>query len=88
MDEEQFATIVLKLDMIIKLQAVSAAQGKSLREQVAMLSSLNLSPKQIADILGKTPNHISVILYEIRRKADSELGNASSNPGEESSKHE
>jgi hypothetical protein len=67
MDDRQFAVIVSKLDALIKLQAIAAVQGKPLKEQVAALASLNFQPKQIADILGKTPNHISVILFELRK---------------------
>ena len=44
---------------------MSALQGKTLKEQVSVLASLELTPKQIADILGKTPNHISVTLHGI-----------------------
>ena len=67
MDEKQFSMILSKLDSIIKLQAIAAVREKGLREQVAMLASLGFQPKQIADILGKTPNHISVILSELRK---------------------
>lgn len=67
MDEKQFSALQAKLDTLIKLSALSAVQGKSLKEQVAVLASLNMSPKQIADILGKTPNHISVVLHELRK---------------------
>jgi len=72
MDDIQFQTITSKLNAIVKLQAISAMQGKGLKEQVAALSSLDLQPKQIADILGKTPNHVSVILFELR-KADKKI---------------
>ena len=67
MDEKQFSIIISKLDIIIKLQAITAVEGRNLKEQVATLASLNLQPKQIGDILGKTPNHISVILSELRQ---------------------
>jgi hypothetical protein len=67
MDDKQFSVIVSKLDAIIKLEAIAAVQGRTLKEQVATLSSLNFQPKQIADILGKTPNHISVILSDLRK---------------------
>lgn len=67
MDEKQFSLLQSKLDALIRLTAMSALQGKSLKEQVSVLASLELTPKQIADILGKTPNHISVTLHEIRK---------------------
>jgi DNA-binding CsgD family transcriptional regulator len=72
MDDKQFSIIVSKIDAIIKLQAIALTQGKTLKEQVSLLSSINFQPKQIADILGKTPNHISVILSDLR-KAEKKL---------------
>jgi len=67
MDEKQFSAINSKLDSIIKLLALSAVQGKNLKEQVSLLASLGFQPKQIADMLGKTPNHISVVLHDLRK---------------------
>ncbi|MGA2934071.1 MAG: hypothetical protein ABSD81_02830 [Methanomicrobiales archaeon] len=91
MDDKQFQIIVSKLDAIIKLQAMAAVQGRALKEQVATLSAFNFQPKQIADLLGKTPNHISVILSELRRaerKTSDQLGEQSGrlNKGREESK--
>lgn len=88
MDDKQFSIIVSKLDDIIKLQAIATVQGKTLREQVVTLSSLNFQPKQIADILGKTPNHISVILSELRKaekkvSGQSEEQNKTNKPAEQ-----
>ena len=88
MDDKQFSIIVSKLDAIIKLQAIATVQGKTLREQVVTLSSLNFQPKQIADILGKTPNHISVILSELRKtekrvSGQSEEQNKTNKPAEQ-----
>lgn len=71
MDSEQFEAIRSRLDAIIRLQALNATQGKTLREQVSVLSSCGFQPKEIADILGKTPNHVSVILHELRKSKKS-----------------
>jgi DNA-binding CsgD family transcriptional regulator len=67
MDEKQFEAIRSRLDAIIRLQAATATQGKTLKEQVSLLSSSGFQPKEIADFLGKTPNHISVILHDLRK---------------------
>jgi DNA-binding CsgD family transcriptional regulator len=76
MDEKQFEAIRSRLDAIIRLQAATATQGKTLKEQVSLLSSSGFQPKEIADLLGKTPNHISVILHELRKgkKAGEDTG--------------
>lgn len=60
--------ILEKLDTLIKVTVVSLIQGKLLKEQVKLLSLANLKPKEIADILGKKPNHISVILNELKKE--------------------
>lgn len=67
MDELQYTTIVSKLDSILKLLAINAVKDRTLRDQVALLSSLGFQPKQIAEMLNKSPNHISVVLYEVRK---------------------
>ena len=70
MDEQQFKQLSCKIDVIIKLLALNAVEGKELKNQVLILSSFGFQPKQIADMLGKTPNHISVILHGLRKERD------------------
>jgi len=68
LDDRQFEVIVSKLDSVLKILAINATQGKNLKEQVALLNSLGFQPRQIADMLGKTPNHISVTLHDLRKE--------------------
>lgn len=68
MNDQQFAEISTKLDIIIKLLAVGTTQGKQLKQQVALLHSLGLQPKQIADMLDKKPGHIRVIVHELKKE--------------------
>jgi len=63
-DEE----VLKKLDILIQVSAISALKGKSLREQVKILNLTGLRPKDIAKFLGKKPNHISVILNDLRKE--------------------
>ena len=60
--------IIKKLDTLIKVNVISAIQGKNLKEQVRLLSLANLAPKDIAEILRKSPNHISVILNDLKKE--------------------
>ena len=63
--------IVKKLNLLVKLNAASLASGKDFKEQVRLLSSVGLTPKEIGDVLGKTANNVSVTLNYIRsRKGD------------------
>lgn len=68
MDEKQFQILSGKMDTIMKLLALNALQGKELKEQVWLLSSSGFQPKDIADVLGKTPNHVRVILHGLRKE--------------------
>jgi len=68
MDEQQFTQLSNKMDTIIKLLALNAVAGKQLKDQVAILSSFGFQPKQIAEMLGKTPNNIRVILHRLRQE--------------------
>jgi hypothetical protein len=70
MNDQQFAEISTKLDSIIKLLAIGSVHGKQLKQQVALLHSLGLQPKQIADMLDKKPNHIRVIIHELKKETE------------------
>lgn len=57
-----------KLDILIKLQAASltAAMGSS-KDKIIFLSKVGLRPALIAEIIGTTPNHVSVTLSKERK---------------------
>ncbi len=60
--------ILEKLDLLVKLTALNIIKDKDFKEQVKLLSSIGLQPKEIADLLGKTPNNIRVTLSQIRKE--------------------
>jgi len=68
MDAQQFKQLSDKMDIIIKLLALNAVEGKELKNQVSILSAFGFQPKQIADMLGKTPDHVRVILHRLRKE--------------------
>jgi DNA-directed RNA polymerase specialized sigma24 family protein len=68
MDEQQFTQLSNKMDTIIKLLALNAVEGKQLKDQVAILSSFGFQPKQIAEMLGKNPSSIRVMLHRLREE--------------------
>jgi len=68
MDEE----ILANLKILIKLTAINTTKDLSFREKVEVLSSVGISPKEVASILNKTPNHISVTLAELKRSKKNE----------------
>lgn len=85
MNDDQFQIMDSKIDVIIKLLAIGATKDKSLKEQVAILSSAGLQPKQIGAMLGKTSHHISVIIHDLKKEQSAEeTPNSDTNSGTES----
>jgi ABC-type methionine transport system ATPase subunit len=71
-DETILKDISEKLDILIRLTALDVVKGREFREQVRVLDQGRLKPKEIATILGKTPNSISMALFRMRREATTE----------------
>lgn len=61
--------IIDRLDKVIRLLAMSVTLDKKQNEQIKFLSNSGLKPKEIADLLGTTPNTVSVALAHIRKKS-------------------
>ena len=60
--------IAVKLDTLIRLVAVGVCGDRPQVEKIAMLSGAGLQPKAIAEILGTTPNTVSVSLSNLRKQ--------------------
>jgi DNA-directed RNA polymerase specialized sigma24 family protein len=56
-----------KLDRALLLLGMVAVKGLPQLQQIAILSRTGFSPKEIADIVGTTPNTVRVALVSIRR---------------------
>lgn len=56
------------LVLLVKLVAAVLVDGKSKNQAIAKLAEVGIPTKQIAEILGVTPNRVSVTLYQARRK--------------------
>jgi len=56
-----------KIDVLVRLSALNIIKDKKYTEQVELLSSVGLQPKEIADLLGKTPNSVRVTLSRLRK---------------------
>jgi hypothetical protein len=71
LDDKQFEILTKKLDSLLKLLAFNIVTGKSVNEQVDMLTKAGLKATEIADILGKTENQVYVtqnVLRKARKK--------------------
>lgn len=66
--DQNIAEINAKLDRIVRLLALSAVSSEQpLKEKAITLSNVGLAPKEIAQLLGTTPNTVSVALSAARR---------------------
>lgn len=71
MTKEQFEAISRKLDLLVRMSALSHIADKKRQEQIMMLSNAGFQPKEIADILGTTANSVRVALSTMRKKKKS-----------------
>ena len=58
-----------KLDLLVSLMAISVLDGKPQKEQVELLDKAGLAPKDIAALVGTTPNTVSVTLSKLKEKS-------------------
>jgi len=68
MTNDQFDAISGKLDLLIRLSALSSVADKPQYEQIKMLSNAGFQPKEIANFCGTTANTVRVALSTMRRK--------------------
>lgn len=66
--EKQFKELVSRPDTLIKLTAMNTLQGKSMIEQIRILSELGLKPRQIASPLGTSANYVRVARSKLKKR--------------------
>lgn len=59
--------VLEKLDQLVRLMSLSLVEGKKQADQIALLSKSGFQPKEIADLLGTTPNTVRVALSNMRK---------------------
>ena len=63
MSEDILKSIDRRLETITNLIAINAIKDKSLNEQIDILSNAHLTVNEIATVLNKSSNNISVRLH-------------------------
>ncbi len=66
-DDILLRDVANKLDVLIRLTALSVASGRKQREQIVMLAGAGLSRHEIAELLDTTPGTVSVVLSNSRK---------------------
>ena len=69
MTNDQFDAISRKLDILVRVSALSFVAGRPRQEQLMMLSTAGFRPKEIAEICGTTANAVRVALSTMRSKS-------------------
>jgi len=69
--------VTQRLDILIRLIASIFLAEKNQREQIELLSQSGLTPKEIAELVGTTPNTVRVGLNAIRKKRKGKKGRKS-----------
>jgi hypothetical protein len=60
-----------KLDKVLKLLAIDAVKGFEKEQQkIELLDSIGFKPSEIAKMLNKSPENVSVVLGSIRKKKE------------------
>lgn len=70
MNNEQFEKLIGKIDVLIKLTALSILKDKSIKDKVKILYGLGLKPIEIARVIDRSKNQVYVTLYEIRKEEE------------------
>jgi len=68
MTKDQFEEILKKIDVLTRLLAISLVSEKKQQDQIIILSKIGIQPKEIAEMLGTTPNTVRVTLSKMRKK--------------------
>ena len=68
-DGDTHNELLEELKRITKILVLIAAEGKTQKEQIAILDRVGFAPKDIAELLGTTRNTVSVALVDIRKKS-------------------
>jgi DNA-binding CsgD family transcriptional regulator len=70
MEAKQFDQLMQKLDVLIRIVALSSMRDLTSTEKIALLSRAGFGPKEIAEIIGTSQNVVNVRLSEMRKRGE------------------
>jgi hypothetical protein len=74
MASESNNEILAKLDMLVRLSALSMVKDiESSKDKILFLNKVGMQPKEIAELLRTTPNHVNVTLSKERSNRKSRV---------------
>ncbi len=87
----RLAEISRKLDVLIRLSAISVVKGLKLKQQVEILADAGFGPGQIADVTGEKGSTVRSALSRLRKEreeAEAEEKKEAETPAVETAKQE
>jgi len=72
-NDDILKSIDKRLATLTNLVAINAIRDKTLTEQIEILANAHLSVNEIASILGKSPNNISVRMHQRQKSKKKEV---------------
>lgn len=60
--------VVERLETLIRLVAIAICAERSQKEKIRILNSAGLGSREIAELVGTTPNTVSVALSNMRKE--------------------
>lgn len=64
----EISEIAKKVDTLNRLLAIGLVNGRRQRDQIRLLSVAGMGPKEIAELIGTTPNTVNVALTAMRKE--------------------
>jgi DNA-directed RNA polymerase specialized sigma24 family protein len=64
---EILQSIARSLNLLVKLKVNEAQGDRKVNEMILLLHSLGCRPVEIAEALGKTPNHVNPVISRARK---------------------
>ena len=65
---ENCTKLLEKIDLLIRLTAISALKDKNLTEQVEILTEMGIQPKQISKVLGADYESVRTLKQRIKKR--------------------
>lgn len=68
MTSQEFDDVLSELRKISRLLTLLVTKDLAQKDKIVLLSTAGLQPKEIAELIGTTPNTVSVRLAQIRKQ--------------------
>jgi DNA-directed RNA polymerase specialized sigma24 family protein len=67
-NDDLLDSIARSLNLLVKLKVKEAQGDRKLNEMIRLLHALGCRPKEIAEVLGKTPNDVNPVISRARKE--------------------